>query len=89
MAHSPQPAKKGYFFEQGYADIKSTIKQTFALVKECIDEQKDKMDMAGKWGKIFRVAVIISLWLFGGLFSISIAAVHSVVNFVFMLLYYI
>ena len=89
MAKLVQPAKKGYFFEQGYADIKNVIKETFAQIKESIDKQRDEMDMAGKWMKIFRGSIIVALWVFGGLISLLISGVHAVVNFIIMLFYYV
>jgi GTPase SAR1 family protein len=89
MAYSPQPAKKGYFFEQGYADIKNVVKETFAQIKGSIDEQKDKMDMAEKFGKIFWGSVIVALWVFGGLISLIISGIHIVVNFLIMIFYYL
>jgi len=88
MAFPVQPAKKGYFFEQGYTDIKAVIKQTFSLVKERIDDQRDAMAGSEAAGTIFHIAVIVSIAVFGGIFSLTVSALHVVLNFLIMLGYY-
>ena len=84
-----QPAKKGYFFKQGYVDIKNVIKQTFAQMMDDIGDQAGKIEFAGKFMKVFHISVIISLFLFGGLISLLISVIHAVVNFIIMLFYYL
>jgi len=88
MAHSVQPAKKGYFFEQGYTDIRAVVKQTFSLIKKRIDDQRDAMSGSEAAGFIFHIAVIVSIAVFGGIFSLTVSAAHVIVNFLIMLGYY-
>lgn len=87
MTHS-QPAKKGYFFEKGFADIKNVIKETFSQIKESIDYHKDEVDGSEKYEMAFHISVIVSLWVFGGLISLLVSAAHCIVNFIIMLFYY-
>lgn len=86
---NPQPAKKGYFFEQGFIDIRNVVKTTFAQIRDTIDEHKEELDSASKWAMSFHISVIVSVWVFGGAVSLLISALHSIVNFTIMLFYYV
>lgn len=91
MAQSTQPAKKGYFFGQGYKDMLEAIKNLWKMnaitAQEYSDKYQDKGLMSIK-GVVWFICAL-SVVIFGTAFFIAISAVFVVLLFVLFAIVYI
>lgn len=92
-----EPAIRNYFFGDSYKDLAGTIKKAFTLNLETI--RKRKKQISDSWaldGIIVRIIktvmnlfAILSVFLFGTIYTIVLSAVHICILLVVMLLFYI
>ena len=86
-----EPAKKQYFLEKGYSDLKAVIKDSFALNSKDAKNQfkKGHSDSDHTVVKIsnwfMRICASLAIRLFGMALTLAISAVHCLIVFVIML----
>ena len=96
MASIPQPAKKSYFFDKGYADMGNTIKGAWSRNGESIKKYKDNLNGLGDmvFGlKVFLIIVnilaMIAVVLCGSAITAVITVINVAVLIIFMAIIYI
>jgi len=94
-ASAPEPAIRSYFFGKGYADLRSTIAESW---QRNLASARNELDQAAKlWPgdystkamAILRVAAGIAVVVFGSVVFLVFSAIHVVVLLAFFLLIYL
>ncbi len=92
-----EPAQVSYFFGESYADLVRTIK---ASVEKSIEKTKDAWKAVKEvWSEknlysailllIFKIATLISVALFGSLFTVVFSTIHIIILFALMVFVYL
>jgi len=99
VATNPQPAKKSYFFEKGYIDLRNTIKGAWKRNIDSIRHYKSnigslkrtitKADILVIFKGIVNIMGMISVLLFGSIITLVISLINIAVLLSFMFLVYI
>lgn len=96
MAKDAQPAKKSYFFEKGYQDVRNTIKG--AWQRNLISIQNYKDNIAALQGEEFKkrilliivnVLAILAVLVCGSIITLGITGINILILVVFMSFVYI
>lgn len=90
-----EPAKKQYFLEKGYSDLKAVIKDSFAMnsaeAKDQFKKRKSDSDYRivkiSNW--VMRIFASLAIRLFGMVLTFAISTVHCLVVFIIMLFVYL
>jgi hypothetical protein len=97
MAKIPQPAKKSYFFDKGYVDMRNTIKGAWSRNGESIGNYAENLQDLGNISslpiKIFMAVInilaIIAIIICGSIITAFITTINVAVLLLFMAIVYI
>jgi len=96
MATLPQPAKKSYFFDKGYVDLKNTIKGAWSRNANSIKGYATNLQNLGDkevFPKVFlgivNILAILAVVFFGSIITAIITIINIIILIVFMVFVYI
>ena len=76
MKKNPQPAKKSYFFEKGYIDLKNTISNAWSMNKNSINRYINNLSIKRDNAGIKIIMIIVNI-----LAIISVVVFGSIITF--------
>jgi TPR repeat protein len=83
-----QPAKVSYFFDQGYTDLKNTIRDSWKANWDSASESFEKASYVGWIKKLFWWGTGIFVVVFGTIWFLALSLIHILILFTFFLIVY-